>query len=62
MFNFNLSSFQASSELVRKEWLDTMTTAILTGLDTRPMTIARGQSQTTSQVSGLSPQTSDVEC
>lgn len=49
---FNFSSFQASSELVRKEWMDTMTTAILTGLDQRPQTIARGGSRTTSQVSG----------
>ena len=42
--------FQASSDLERKEWLDTMTTAILTGLDTRPQTINRGGQNTTSQV------------
>ena len=42
------NSFQASDELERKEWMDVLTSAILTGLDTREQTLARVVKQTKS--------------
>ena len=41
-------SFQAADELERKEWMDVLTSAILTGLDTREQTLARTVKQTKS--------------
>jgi hypothetical protein len=40
--------FQAADELERKEWMDVLTSAILTGLDTREQTLARVVKQTKS--------------
>ena len=40
--------FQASDELERKEWMDVLTSAILTGLDTREQTLVRAVKQTKS--------------
>ena len=40
--------FQASDELERKEWMDVLTSAILTGLDTREQTLTRVVKQTKS--------------
>jgi len=46
------SSFQASCEQDRQEWLDKLTTAILTGLDSRQSTLSTGKlARTKSSVS-----------
>ncbi len=47
---YNPYRFQAGSDSNRKEWLDAMTTAILTSINHRPQTISRGGHNTTSEV------------
>ena len=38
-------SFQASSDLDRNQWVESLSTAIMTGLDLRPQTLPRGGSR-----------------